>query len=185
VYEVTVPDPLEATVRDRRRMPEGRRRAIELGALAVLVPALLVARWIDDSRLGRSFDRPEHVTVVPRGGTATIGHSRWRLLGRDATRPATSAAPGSARLTLIVQVHVLDAQGVKDATRASYQVRDRKGHVWTALGEFPDFRDPAPGGTVQATVTADVPPKLVTEVVLEVRAGASGQGPVRVLRFAH
>jgi hypothetical protein len=193
MYEMTAPDPLETTVPDpvRRRMPDGRRRAIEVCALVCLAPALIVVNWIDGSRLGRSFDPPERVTVVPRGGTAAIGHSQWRLLGRDAKAKPTfsTTPPGSVRLTLLLQVRVLDRQGVKDATNVSYQVRDREGHVWSALGAFPNSEDPPAGSTVPATVTANVPPSLISNVVLEVRAeaplGARKKGPVRVLRFAH
>lgn len=189
MYETTTPDPLESTVPDpvRRRMPARRRRTIEVCALAVLLPAVLVTYWIDGSHMGRSFDPPERVTVIPRGGTATIGHTRWRLLGRDAKAGPTfsTTPPGSLRLTLLLQVSVLDAQGAKDATRVTYQVRDREGHIWPALGQFPDADDPPAGSTVPDTVTANVPPNLVSKVVLEVQAAAAKKGPVQVLRFAH
>src|SRR5256885_6576136 len=137
MYETTTPDPLESTAPDpvRRRMPAGRRRAIEAWALAVLVPAVLVTYWIDGRHLGRGFDPPERVTVVPRGAAATIGHTRWRMLGRVAKGdPLSTPPPGSAQLTLLLQVNVLDAQGVKDATNVSFQVRDGDGHIWDAEG---------------------------------------------------
>jgi hypothetical protein len=192
MYEMTAPDPLETTVPDpvRRRMSDARRRAIEVCALVCLLPALVVAHWIDGSRLGHSFEPPDRFTVVPRGGTVAIGHSRWRLLGRDAKAGMrfSTTPPGSLRLTLILQVRVLDAQGVKDATNVTYQVRDRQGHVWSALGSFPDAEDPPAGATVPVTVTANVPPNLISRVVLEVRVAALGarkKGHLRVLRFAH
>lgn len=186
------PDPLENTVPDPvpRRLPDGRRRAIEVCALICLVPALLAVRWIDDSHLAASFQPRERVTVVPHGGTGAIGHSRWRVLGRDPRPPpAFEPPPGSAPVALLVQVRALDAAGAKDAMNAAYQVRDRAGHTWTAEGEFPNAKGPAAGGTAVATVTANVPSSLVSEVVLEVLAvgplGAPVKGSVQVLRFAH
>jgi hypothetical protein len=112
------------------------------------------------------------------------------MLGRVAKGdPLSTPPPGSARLTLLLQVNVLDAQGVKDATHVSFQVRDGDGHIWDAEGHFPDFKDPTPGATMQDTVTANVPPSLLSKVVLEVRVGsplgAPKKGAVRVLRFAH
>lgn len=187
MYETTTPDPLESTVPDpvRRRMSARRRRAIEAWALAFLVPAVLVTYFIDGRQLGRGFDLPERVTVIPRGAVATIGHTRWRMLGRVA-KGDPPQAPGSVEVTLLVQVNVLDAQGVKDATRVTYQVRDGDGHLWDAEGHFPDFQDPTPGAANQATVTANVPPSLVSKVVLEVEPMVPREArSIRVLRFAH
>jgi hypothetical protein len=191
-YEATVRDPLEDTVPDpimrSSRLSPARRRALEAIALIVLVPGLFAVRWLDDTQQAQQWQVPEHVTVVPRGGTGTLGHVRLRLLGRDATAPSRgSLTPaGAVRLTLVVEVRPLDAQGVKDAQMIAYSVRDRAGHVWAGLaGVGPT---PAVGVAAQVKVNADLPPPLISSVVLEARKGtfgAKGRGPAQILRFAH
>lgn len=191
--EDTVPDPIER----RPRLSDGRRRAIEVAALAVLIPGLLTARWIDDSHQARHFQSPgkpaggERVTVITRGGTGTLGHVRVRLLGRDATGPPkdSTTPAGAAYLKLVVRVRPLDARSAKtDVDQLSYTVRDRDGHVWSAGGSYDRDRDPAVGVDTQVTVQATVPAPLLNAVVLEVRPTQSfgkATGPVPVLRFAH
>jgi hypothetical protein len=201
--EWTVRDPLEDTVPDpverRPRLSDGRRRAIEAAALALLVPGLLVAQWIDDSHQARHFRAqgapgPEKVTVVSRGGTGTLGRVRLRLLGRDTTGPPrdTTTPAGAVNLKLVVQVRPLDARHAKDDVDGlAYSVRDRGGHVWSAGGTYDRDRPPAAGAETQVTVTATVPERLASAVVLEVRPSeleqgqAQGKGPAPVLRFAH
>src|SRR4051812_32023168 len=94
--EWTVRDPLEETVPDpverRRRLSDGRRRAVEAVVLVLLVPAFLTAQWIDNAHQARNFPAQskkvqEKVTVVRRGGTGVLGRVRLRLLGRDTTGP--------------------------------------------------------------------------------------------------
>jgi hypothetical protein len=192
-YEVTARDPLENTVPDpierRRRLTRGQRRAVEAGALLVLLIGLSVVRWIDDADQVKRLDAPEHVTVVPRGGAGALGRVEYRMAGRSATAASkgTTSPAGAAKLTLILNVRPLDAQGAKNAKFVAYDVRDRDGHIWTATG-LPDLdHDPVAGTTAPVTVTAEVPARLLNSVVLEVRRGprAGDDGPVQVLRFAH
>jgi hypothetical protein len=208
-HEMTARDPFERTVRDAHGMtardpledtvpdPVGRtprvgRRALEAVALLLLAPGLLAIRWIDDEHQAAQRQAAEHVTVVRRGGTGTLGHTRWRLLGRDSTaRVRSSTAPaGAVQITLLLQVRPLDAQGVKDAGTTGYRLRDRAGHVWDAaglLGSEGD-RDPVAGQETRVTVTASVPKRLVNSLVLETRQRSpllTRPGPVQVLRFAH
>jgi hypothetical protein len=193
--EWTVRDPLEETVPDpiprRKRLSAGRRRAIEVAALLLLVPGLLATEWVDAEHQSRQWQTHEHVTVVRRGGTATLGHVRLRLLGRDttgATSPSGSSS-GAVSLKLVVVARPLDAQGVKDVDRVGYTVRDRDGHVWSAAGSSDPDVKPRAGADGQVTVTALVPGSLVSAVVLEARPGGpltqKGSGPTPVLRFAH
>jgi hypothetical protein len=192
--EWTVRDPLEETVPDpiprRKRLSDGRRRALEVGALVLVVPGFLTAEWIDNDHQARQWQTHERVTVVRQGGTGTLGHVRLRLLGRDTTgKPSSEGAPaGSVQLKLVVVVRPLDAQGVKDVDTVGYTVRDRAGHVWSAGGSpDPDLK-PRAGADSQVTVLAMVPGHLVNSVVLEARPGGlaqKGPGPTPVLRFAH
>ena len=193
--EWTVRDPLEDTVPDpvprRKRLSDGRRRAIEVAALLLLIPALLATEWIDDDHQARNWQTHERVTVVRRGGIATLGHVRLRLLGRDTTGSTTREATpsGAVTLKLVVVVRPLDAQGVKDVDRVDYTVRDRAGHVWSAGGSSDPDVKPQVGTDGQVTVTAQVPGNLINTVVLEARPGGllsqKAPGPTPVLRFAH
>ncbi|MDN3359940.1 hypothetical protein [Actinomadura sp. DC4] len=191
--EWTVRDPLEETVPDpvvrRRRMSDGRRRAIELIAVVVLVPSLLAAEWVDNRHQSRGYQTHERVTVVPRGGTGTLGHIRLRLLGRDATGSPKSDIAGAVAVKLVVQARPLDATAVKGVGTLGFTVRDQAGHVWSAFGSTDRDNAPAVGAVAQVTVTADVPAHLVSSVVLEARPGglvaSRGAAPTQVLRFAH
>jgi hypothetical protein len=199
--EWTVRDPLEETVPDpverRRRLSDGKRRAVEAVALVLLMPAFLTVQWIDDAHQARNFPSqdkkgPEKVTVVRRGGTGVLGRVRLRLLGRDTTGPQRDGATpaGGANLKLVVQVRPLDARHAKDDVDGlMYSVRDHDGHVWSAGGTYDRDRPPAAGAETQVTVLATVPERLVSAVVLEVRPPPPEQGPrprtVPVLRFAH
>lgn len=193
-------DPLEWTVRDtledttpdpigrRRRLSEGKRRVIEAVALLLLVLGLLTAQRIDDEHQSRAYQTRERVTVVPRGGTGTIGHIQLRLLGRDTTGSPKSDIAGAVTLRLILQARPLDAKAAKDLDTVGYTVRDRAGHVWSAFGSTDPGNKPAAGAVGQVTITADVPARLVNSVVLEARTGGparTGTAPTPVLRFAH
>jgi hypothetical protein len=192
--EWTVRDPLEETVPDpvprRRRLSGGRRRAVEVTALVLLIPGLLAAQWVDERKQSRQWQVNERVTVVRRGGTGTLGHIQLRLLGRDTTgalRGSTTPA-GAVNLKLVVTARPLDAKAVKDLKILGFTVRDRAGHVWSAFGSSDPERTPAVGADTQLTVTASVPERLVSSVVLEARPGGlkTQGGPVTpVLRFAH
>ncbi|MEV5704609.1 hypothetical protein [Actinoallomurus sp. NPDC052274] len=191
------PDPLETTVPDpvmrrRPRLSPGRRRMVEAGAFAVLATAYLVAEWTDHVHQASStWTRPEKVSVVRFGTPGVLGRAEWRMLGQDGAASAKSrlAPPGAVHLTLLLQVHPLDAQGVKDAKGAAFQVRDPQGHIWTAYGDVGGGKDPAVGSVTRVTVTTDVPAKAASTVLLEVRANAPAggrkTGPIRILRFAH
>jgi hypothetical protein len=192
-YEWTVRDPLEETVPDpvdRGRRRTGRRRAIELVALLVLAPALVATQWVDNRHQSRPYQTRERVTVVPRGGAGTLNGVQLRLLGRDATgAPQSPRTPaGAVTLKLVVQARPLDAKAAKDVGILAYSVRDRAGHVWSASGATDPDRKPQAGTPGQVTVTATVPGRLVSSVVLEVRPGglgSHGPAPTPVLRFAH
>jgi hypothetical protein len=197
-YEWTVRDPLEETVPDavvrRKRLSDGWRRALEASALIVLAPGLLIAQWLDRGHDNDKAQPPEQVTVVPRGGTGTLGHLRIRLLGRDVTAPVKSATTpaGAVQLRLVIEVRPMDAQAAKVAQFVAYSVRDRAGHVWSASSLLPNSGSstddkPAPGVPLSATVTANVPERLVSSVVLEARQATMGmaRGRPQVLRFAH
>jgi hypothetical protein len=189
-YEMITRDPLEETAPDpvdrTPRISRARRRAIEVCALIVLAPALLAVGWVDDKHQASHYEPQEHVTVVPHGGTGTLGHLQLKVAGRDATA-GTRSSSGAVVLTLIVELRPLDAQGAKDSQSVTYTVRDRDGHSWSAAGLPSGDHDPAVGATTQVKVTASVPQRLFSSVVLEARAGtqARAAGNVRVLRFAH
>jgi hypothetical protein len=195
-FEMTTRDPLEDTVPDPAE-PPGRvsrrtRRALEAAALLILAPGLIAVRWVDDSHQAALRQPPDHVTVLRRGATGTLGHTRWHLLGRDATAPVRDSTlpAGTAKLTLVLRVRALDAQGVKDADSTAYQLTDRAGHVWTALGLLgtEGRREPVAGGETPVTVTATVPERLLNSVALEIRQPtlrATAGAPVEVVRFAH
>jgi hypothetical protein len=191
------PDPLETTAPDpvarrRPRLSPVRRRMLEAGALVVLASAYLFADWTDHvHQASATWTRPEKVGVVRFGATGVLGRAEWRMLGRDGAAPSAGdlTPAGAVHLTLLLQVRALDAQGVKDAKSAAYQVRDPQGHIWTAYGSFAGDKDPAAGKVTRVTVTTDVPRQAASTVLLEVRADAptpgKKPGPVRVLRFAH
>jgi hypothetical protein len=191
--EWTVRDPLEDTTPDpveRGRASLARRRAVEVAALLLLAPGLLTVQWIDNRHQSRPYQTREQVTVVRRGGTGTVAHIQLRLLGRDTTgTPKTATTPaGAVSLKLVVQARPLDAKAVKDLAVLGYTVRDRAGHVWSAFGTTDRDRKPAAGAPSQVTVTATVPERLVSSVVLEIRPGGLGRhgpAPTPVLRFAH
>jgi hypothetical protein len=193
-YELTTRDPLEDTVPDpverTPRLSRRQRRTVEACALLVLAPGLLAVRWIDDSHQAVQWQPDERVTVVRRGATGTLEHVRLRLVGRDATgalKTRTTPA-GAARVALVLEVRALDAQGAKDAKYIGYALRDRSGHVWMALGLPEGDRDPVVGAPARVTVSATLPERLLSSVVLEARQGSparKGTGPVQVLRFAH
>jgi hypothetical protein len=196
--EWTVRDPLEETVPDpierEPRLSEGKRRAIEAAALVLLVAGFLTAQWIDDAHQARHYQAqgrpgPEHLTVVPRGGTATLGRVRIKVLGRDTTgAPRSGTTPaGAVNLKLVLQVQPLDARHAReDVDHLTYTVRDRAGHVWSAGGMYDTDRPPAAGTVSQVTVIATVPGRLAGSVVLEVRPMAPAQAGVsQALRFAH
>jgi hypothetical protein len=193
-YEWTVRDPLEETVPDpivrRPRLSDGWRRAVEVSALLVLVPGLLIAQWLDRGHDNNKSNPPDQVTVVPRGGTGTLGHLRLRLIGRDVTSPLKSATTpaGAVRLRLVIEIRPMDAQGAKVAQFVGYSVRDRAGHVWTAVPSLGGSDNkPVAGVPMQAIISADLPERLVSSVVLEARQSIGAQRPTRVpvLRFAH
>jgi hypothetical protein len=190
--EWTTRDPLEETVPDpverRRRLSDGTRRAIEMVALVLLVPALLAAQWVDNRHQSRGYQTRERVTVVHRGGTGTIGHIQLRLLGRDTTGSPKSDIAGAVAIKLVVQARPLDAKAAKDIGIIGFTMRDRAGHVWAAFGSTDPDNKPAVGAVAQVTVTSDVPAHLVNSVVLEARPGGltrTGTAPTPVLRFAH
>jgi hypothetical protein len=192
--EWTVRDPLEETVPDpverrRRRLSDGKRRTIELVALLLLVPALLATQWVDNRNQSRGYQTRERLTVVPRGGTGTIGHIQLRLLGRDTTGSPKSHIAGAVTMKFVVQARPLDAKAAKDVSGVNFTMRDRAGHVWTAYGSTDPDNKPAAGAPAQVTVTTEVPAHLVNAVVLEARPGGlltrTGTAPTPVLRFAH
>ena len=159
--------------------------------LLLLLPATLGLHWYDDDHtLGQQLRSHERVTTVARGGTGTLGHATWRMVGRQVGGPRNSlrsTTPGAETLVLALELRPLDAQGVKDSkTGPAYRLRDREGHVWTGEGDIPETL--SPGQPARVEVTALVPSEKVTSVVLEllptafqVKRGA----PVPVLRFAH
>jgi hypothetical protein len=95
--------------------------------------------------------------------------------------------PGATALKLVVTARPLDAQGVKAVDSIAFTVRDRAGHVWAAYGLADRDVKPVAGSDMQLIVTAYVPPRLVSSVVLEARQARFGQAPgaTPVLRFAH
>jgi hypothetical protein len=193
-YEWTTRDPLEDTVPDpiRRepRLSTGQRRALEASVVLVLAPALLATEWLDDAHHSKASQTNERVTVVHRGGTGTLAHVRLRLLGRDATAPArkSTTPAGAVRLSLVMELRPLDAQGVKASDYFAYSVRDRAGHVWSAYASVNSDLHPTAGVAFQRMIYADLPPSVVNSVVLEARGGGltlKTKQPAQVLRFAH
>ena len=182
-----------------------KRRLFEFAAVLILVPVYVGIHWHDDGNHALTFEPNQHVTIVPRGAWAKLGHNQWRLLGRQGG-PATasgsgsagsgssarSATPGGAELTLLLQAKVLDAKGVKELDKMVYELRDRAGHVWSADGLVDDqsvsSEEPPVGSTPTVRVTGTVPSALVTSVVLDLHIRPFDR-PERtvldVLRFAH
>jgi len=112
--------------------------------------------------------------------------------GGSASSAASNKPAGSATLTLSMGMKALDARGSKEAAPGNmrFWIRDRAGNKWSAeaayIGEI-GIKGPPVGKPVPVTVTAEVPERLLTSVVVDVaQAGPSRpKGPVRVLRFAH
>lgn len=166
--------------------------------MLILLPGLIGLQWYDDSNNAVTRDPHKRVTVVPRGAWATLGHDRWRMLGRQAGQPVRPGQPGGAgssggtEITLLLDVKVLDARGVKELDTIIYELRDRDGHVWSAGGNVDNpsvgSEAPPPGSTARVTVTGTVPVERAGSVVLDVHVDAYDR-PERnvldVLRFAH
>jgi hypothetical protein len=161
----------------------------------VLVPLAVGLRWYDDSNHAVTREPHERVTVVPRGASATLGHNRWRMLGRQEQSGgslAGTSSPGAAQLTLLLEVKVLDAQGSKELDLVQYEVRDREGRQWTTSGtaENPSVdaeRVPA-GSTTRVKVTATVPKDRLSALVLDLHVRPFDRAErtvLDVLRFAH
>jgi hypothetical protein len=175
--------------RPRRR----KRRLIELGALLIVLPGLIGIQWYDDSNNAAPRDPHKHVVVVPRSAWATLGHTRWHMVGRrpDSSQSTTTPAD-TADVTLVLEAKVLDAKGGKELDIMEYELRDRTGRVWSADGdvESPTVTSGAPpvGTTVRVTVTGTVPRDRLSSVVLDVHVDSYDR-PQRnvldVLRFAH
>lgn len=171
--------------------------------MLILVPVYVGIHWHDDGNNVLTFEPHQHVTIVPRGTWAKLGHDQWRLLGRQ-DGPATGATsgsssgsgsattPGGASLTLLLQAKVLDAKGVKELGKMVYELRDRAGHLWEADGlgdnQSVSSEQPPVGSTPTVRVTATVPRAVLTSVVLDLHIRPFDR-PERtvldVLRFAH
>jgi hypothetical protein len=173
----------------------------------ILVPVYVGVHWHDDGNNVLTFEPHQHVTIVPRGAWAKLGHNQWRLLGRQ-DGPATGSASGSAsgsstgqgaaatpagaNLTLLLQAKVLDAKGVKELDKMVYELRDRSGHLWEADGlvdnQSVSSEQPPVGSAPTVRVTATVPRAVLTSVVLDLHIRPFDR-PERtvldVLRFAH
>jgi hypothetical protein len=180
-----------------------KRRLIELGAVLLLVPMYVGIHWYDDGNNVLTFKPHQHVTIVPRGAWAKLGHNQWRLLGRQeasatgagsgsGSSPGSATKPAGAELTLLLQAKVLDAKGVKELDKMIYELHDRAGHLWSADGlvdnQSVSSEQPPVGSTPTVRVTATVPPALLTSVVLDLHIRPFDR-PERtvldVLRFAH
>lgn len=169
--------------------------------MLILVPVYLGVHWYDDGNNALTFEPREHVTVVPRGTWAKLGHNQWRLVGRQESQ-ATTSSPGSSsgssttsggvELILLLQVKVLDAKGTKELSTVDYELRDRAGNTWSAGGDVDNqsiSSDTPPVGSVAIVrVTATVPPAQLSSVVLDLHSHPFDR-PERtvldVLRFAH
>jgi hypothetical protein len=161
----------------------------------ILLPGLIGIQWYDDGNNAVTRDPHRHVIVVPQGAWATLGHGRWRMLGRQVIRTGRTglAGPsGGTELTLLLDVKVLDAQGAKELGTITYELRDREGHVWSAGGNVDNpsagTEAPPPGSTARVTVTGTVPAGRAGSVVLDLHVEAydrPDRDVLDVLRFAH
>jgi hypothetical protein len=157
----------------------------------ILVPAYLGIHWYDDGNNVLTFTPHRHITVVPPGTWATLGHNQWRMLGRQDGSPASTTSDG-VELTLLLRVKVLDAKGAKELNSVEYEIRDRSGRTWSADGavdtQSVTTGDPPVGSTPIVRVIATVPRAELSSVVLDLH-NDSFERPERtvldVLRFAH
>jgi hypothetical protein len=171
---------------------------IELGAVLILMPTLLAIHWYDDRNGALTQDPNKHVTIVPHGAWATLGHNSWRMLGRQEASTSSSGsssgskATGGVELILLLQAKVLDAKGGKELGAIEYEIRDRDGNVWSASGSVDNQSvssdTPPAGSTPRVTVTAIVPRDKVSSVVLDLHVppyNRQQRTVLDVLRFAH
>jgi hypothetical protein len=178
----------EAAQRRRRRLSPRARRWVEVLALLVVVPVGLGAHWYDDTHtLVPTLNPGEHVTVVPRGGTGTLNHISYRMVGREsAVVPSTLTANG-VQATWDVDIKPLDAQGVKAASGLGFRLVDRAGNTWNAApADLPDY---TAGQTVRTRIQGTVPKSEVSGLVLDALGNkytaVAKKQPRPVLRLAH
>jgi len=176
--------------RRRKRLGPRARRGVEAAALLVLLPLGLGIHWYDDAHTLLPHLNPgEKVTVVPHGGTGTVEHVSYRMVGRESGGEASTDASGGVEMTLDIDRRPLDQQGLKAAKAQSFRVRDREGHIWVAVLWESSPSDPAVGTTQRLQIQATVPKGAVSVVVLDVlgdnfQAKSTGK-PLPVLRMAH
>jgi len=185
--------------RGRRRLTTRQRRIAEGLALLLLIPLTLTVQWVDRVRqIEVNLEPAEQINVVPRGRTGTLGHARWVMAGRvnkPLAKPDGEGLPNDAtEITLSIGMKVLDPRGTKEAGSSNMKFRlvDRAGHQWSADADYEvdDFKQataPPVGKIIPITVTAELPRRVINEVVLDVTQSGvhRPKGPVRILRFAH
>ncbi|GAB3665676.1 hypothetical protein GCM10027589_30410 [Actinocorallia lasiicapitis] len=155
----------------RPRMNPAKRRALELGALALLAVVLIEVRWWDDVRqVQQTIDRPERVTAVTDRGD--FAGASWTLTDKRVTESG-----------VVYRLLAVPADQTAGDGLIGVRYRVRGSSLWSAAGDV--WKKGAPGRPTVVTVTAGLPRERADTAVLELLVqDPGGSGPVPVLRFA-
>ena len=165
------------------------RRLIQAVVLVCAVPGFLVLQWTDERKnVEGNLKPPEKVTTVPAGKIGEFAGAHWKLIGRKAGRPLTSAEGGDvAELQLSVAVRPETAASAKTVGSygLTYQLFDDSGREWSALGTR--RWEPRAGVPMLITVRGTVPRAKADSVELQIqqpKAERKKGAPLASLRFA-
>jgi len=178
----------EPEPRRRRRLSPRARRGVEILGLLLLVPVGLAAHWYDDTHtLVKTLNPGERIDVVPHGGTGTLEHVSYRMVGVEAGGPPSPTYSGGIQATWDVDVKPLDAQGAKTAQNQNFRLVDKSGNTWNGISA--GLTTFTAGQTVRVQIQAIVPKPEVTGLVLDVlgdkATSVAKRLPRPVLRLAH
>jgi hypothetical protein len=188
----TNPDPLPVPVRPRPRLGPRDRRIIQALALAALLPAFLVLKWMDETdSVQKNLKPPEKVTDVPHGATGTLMGAQWKVVARQATAPPSFGAKPRddtvTELQVVLAVRPGDAAAAKaiGSYGVGYTFTDGDGRSWSATGLAAGTA--RPGAVSRLTVRGTVPRTVAAALALRVQAPKAARKPgtpLPSLRFA-
>lgn len=184
----TIPDPPSPPA---RRMRPRDRRIVQALAVAVLLPAFLVLKWVDQSDgAQQNLKPPEKVTSVAHGAVGHLADAQWKVVSRGTEAPLGSGdrQDGDAtELQVVLAVRPETAAAAK--TIGSYGVgyffEDGDGRTWSAGGIAAGT--PRQGVAGKLTVKGTVPRSEAAALALVVKAPKASRKkgkPLPSLRFA-